>query len=93
MLAEAVLRLGGRVRAFDPDPAAPALRQVVDVVTAAWHDRAALARFAAGCDVLTCDAEHVPIAALCDAPWAARFRPSLAAVAAVCSRAARCSSA
>jgi len=81
MLAESVQRLGARVRVFDPDPVAPATRQVVDVVTAPWHDRAALARFASGCDVLTCDTEHVPLAALCGAPWAGRFRPSLRAIA------------
>ena len=81
MLAESLQALGARVRVFDPDPAAPAGARVADRVVGDWRDRAALTRFADGCDVLTCDTEHVPLASLRDQPWATRLRPSLRAIA------------
>ena len=81
MLAESLRTLGARVRVFDPDPAAPACERVAERVNAEWADRGALARFADGCDVLTCDTEHVPLASLRGQPWAGRLRPSLRAIA------------
>jgi 5-(carboxyamino)imidazole ribonucleotide synthase len=64
MLALAAARLGMRTRVFDP-AADPCAGPVVErVVRAAWSDRAALAGFAAGVDVVTYEFENVDLAAV-----------------------------
>ena len=73
MLAERLLARGARVRVFDPDPRAPGIvRCAGDATIAPWNDDAALARFARGCDALTCEFESVPASA---AEVAARHAP------------------
>ncbi len=73
MLAERLLARGARVRVFDPDPRAPGIVRCAGHATVApWSDAAALARFARGCEVLTCEFENVPAAA---AEVAARHAP------------------
>lgn len=77
MLAEAVLQLDAEARVYDPDPGCPSARRLPDVVCAAWDDRAALARFAEGCDVLTYEFENVPAAPLRACGFEGRVVPSL----------------
>jgi 5-(carboxyamino)imidazole ribonucleotide synthase len=64
MLAMAAARLGLHAHIFDPDPAAPAAEVARAATCAAWDDSAALAAFAAGCDVVTTEWENVPAPAL-----------------------------
>jgi 5-(carboxyamino)imidazole ribonucleotide synthase len=77
LLGEAVRRLGGRARFYDPEPDAPAARHFADTVCAAWTDTDALARFAAGCDVLTYEFENVTTAGLRALGGATPILPSL----------------
>jgi len=63
MLALAGYPLGLRFRVFDPQPDAAA-GQVAEFVTGDYTDHAALARFAAGLDVITYEFENVPAATL-----------------------------
>ena len=63
MLAMAAARLGYRTHVFEPG-AAPAADVAADWTCARYDDTAALARFAAACDVVTYEFENVPAAAL-----------------------------
>ncbi len=63
MMALAAARLGLRAHVYDPAPDGPGA-QVAAATTAPWDDAAALARFAAACDVVTWEFENVPAAAL-----------------------------
>jgi 5-(carboxyamino)imidazole ribonucleotide synthase len=62
MLGLAGLPLGLRFRFLDPSPDAPAA-EVGELVVGAFDDPAALARLAAGADVVTYEFENVPVAA------------------------------
>lgn len=70
MLAEALFALDARVRVYDADAQAPAVRRLRDAVTAPWGDLPAVRRFVDGLDVLTYEFEHIdgtPLRALGDA--------------------------
>ena len=60
MLAPAAIALGVHLRVLATDPGESAAQVVPDVVLGSHTDLAALRRFAAGCDVVTFDHEHVP---------------------------------
>ncbi len=62
MLGLAGLPLGLRFRFLDPSPAAPA-GEVGELVVGAFDDPDALARLAAGADVVTYEFENVPVEA------------------------------
>ena len=62
MLGLAGLPLGLRFRFLDPSPEAPA-REVGELVVGAFDDPGALARLAAGADVVTYEFENVPVEA------------------------------
>lgn len=62
MLALAAAPLGFKVSVFDPAPDSPAFEVSGRHVCAPWDDEAALARFAAQCDVITLEFENVPVA-------------------------------
>ncbi len=63
MLGLAGLPLGLRFRFLDPSPEAPAAK-VGELVVGAYDDPAALARLAAGADVVTYEFENVPVEAI-----------------------------
>lgn len=63
MLAQAASNLAVRVRTFDTAPDAPAAR-FADHTVGRFDDREAIARFAAGCDAVTCEFENVPASTL-----------------------------
>ena len=63
MIALAAARLGLRAHVYDPATGGPGA-QVAASTAAPWEDAAALARFAASCDVVTWEFENVPAAAL-----------------------------
>lgn len=73
MLALAGIPLGIQTRALDPGPDPPA-RRGSDVIVARYDDREALARLAAGADVVTYEFENVPVEA---AEWLATRAPLL----------------
>ena len=60
MLAPAAINLGVHLRVLAADPGESAAQVIPDVVLGSHTDLAALRRFAAGCDVVTFDHEHVP---------------------------------
>ena len=64
MLAMAAASLGLDVRIFDPDPDAPATRVAHESLAASYQDEAALATFAKGLKIATCEFESVPASAL-----------------------------
>jgi len=64
MLAPAAIALGVHLRVLATHPGESAAQVVPDVVLGSHTDLAALRRFAAGCDVVTFDHEHVPAAHL-----------------------------
>ena len=64
MLAMAAARLGFRVHIFEPGDAPPAGEVAAKTYTASYDDRAALAAFASGVDVVTYEFENVPAEAL-----------------------------
>ena len=67
MLGLAALDLGFRVHVFAPPEADNVAFAIAhDTVEAPYEDAAAMARFAAGVDVLTYEFENVPVAALAD---------------------------
>jgi 5-(carboxyamino)imidazole ribonucleotide synthase len=63
MLASALKKLGADVVLYDRDAGAPASKQF-RVLTGSWSDPVALAAFAAECDVVTYEREHVDVDAL-----------------------------
>jgi 5-(carboxyamino)imidazole ribonucleotide synthase len=81
MLAQASLPLDIRCRFFDPAEETVA-SSVGEVVTAAYGDEAAQARFAAGCDVITWEFENVSLAAVDALAKRVPVRPGRAALAA-----------
>lgn len=62
MMAVSALQLGYRVIGYAPDGDNVAADACSDFITADWDDGAALARFAAACDVVTWEFENVPVA-------------------------------
>jgi 5-(carboxyamino)imidazole ribonucleotide synthase len=62
MTAMAAAALGYRCHVYCPDPGSPAKLVTPFATTAAFDDRAALARFAADVDVVTFEFENVPAA-------------------------------
>lgn len=64
MLAISAAQLGYRCIGYAPEGDNVAAPVSADFVTAGWDDAAALARFAARCDVVTWEFENVPLAAL-----------------------------
>lgn len=79
MLALAGHPLGVRCRVLEPTEDAPAAA-VAEHVCAALDDPEALARLTVGCDVVTCEIEHLPDAALDHVEGASTFHPSAKAV-------------
>jgi 5-(carboxyamino)imidazole ribonucleotide synthase len=64
MLAVAAARLGYRCHVYAPEAKSVAAEVCAAHTRAAWHDEAALARFAADCAVVTYEFENVPVAPL-----------------------------
>ncbi len=62
MLALAAYPLGERVRVLDPSEESPA-GHLAELVIGPYDDAAALAKLAAGCEVVTYEFENVPVAA------------------------------
>lgn len=66
MMYEAAIGLGLRVRLLAEGPEVSAAQVVHDVTVGDYTDPAQVAAFAAGCDVITFDHEHVPTQILLD---------------------------
>ncbi len=64
MLAVAAARLGYKTHIFEPAANPPAADVAHALTTAAYHDTAALSRFAASVDVITYEFENIPTSAL-----------------------------
>ncbi len=64
MLALAAARLGFKCHIFAPDRRSPAFDVAHDVTIADYTDQQALARFAAGVDVVTYEFENIPVDAV-----------------------------
>ena len=64
MIAVAAAQLGYAVHVFAPDQRSVAAEVSAAHTRAAWDDSEAMARFAAGCAVLTYEFENVPVAPL-----------------------------
>jgi len=64
MLAMAAARLGYRCHVFSPDKDSIAAEVSARFTCADWHEREALAAFAADCAVVTYEFENVPVAPL-----------------------------
>ncbi|MBC7160149.1 MAG: 5-(carboxyamino)imidazole ribonucleotide synthase [Porphyrobacter sp.] len=79
MLAMAAAQLGYRCHVFAPQSDSVAAEVAAAFTCADWHDEAALARFAAGCAIVTYEFESVPVAPLAALP-AARLAPGTAAL-------------
>ncbi|AUX68454.1 5-(carboxyamino)imidazole ribonucleotide synthase [Porphyrobacter sp. HT-58-2] len=62
MMAVSALQLGYRVIGYAPEGDNVAADACSDFITADWDDAAALAQFAAACDVVTWEFENVPVA-------------------------------
>jgi len=60
MTALAAASFGYLCHVFTPEADAPAAQVCASVTVADWRDEAALARFAAGCDVVTYEFENIP---------------------------------
>lgn len=75
MLAQAASDLAIRVRTLDTTPDAPAAL-LTDHHVGRFDDPDAIARFAAGCNVVTCEFENVPAATLESAARHAPVHPS-----------------
>jgi 5-(carboxyamino)imidazole ribonucleotide synthase len=60
MTALAAARLGYRCHVFSPEPRSPAAQVAEAAVVASYDDKAALARFADGVDVVTFEFENIP---------------------------------
>jgi len=76
MLAVAAQRLGYRVAIYAPPGDNPALASAHERIEAPWEDLDAVARFAAGVDVVTLEFENVPTAVVEVAARHAPTRPS-----------------
>ncbi|QYK47373.1 MAG: 5-(carboxyamino)imidazole ribonucleotide synthase [Phycisphaeraceae bacterium] len=75
MLAQAASSLGVSVRTFDESSDAPAAR-ITDHRVGRFDDDEAIARFADGCDAVTCEFENVPASTLEAASRHAPVRPN-----------------
>ena len=75
MLAMAAAELGFDVHIFTPETDSPAGRVAAHTIVAPYEDSAALARFAAGVDVVTFEFENVPVAALATCAALAPVQP------------------
>ncbi|USA39087.1 5-(carboxyamino)imidazole ribonucleotide synthase [Pelagerythrobacter marinus] len=64
MMAIAAAQLGYRCHVYEPGRDSVAAEVSAQFTCAPWHDEAALARFAEGCDVVTWEFENVPVAPL-----------------------------
>jgi 5-(carboxyamino)imidazole ribonucleotide synthase len=64
MLAMAAAQLGYRCHIYAPEHDSIAAEVAAEFTCAGWEDAAALARFAAGCAVVTYEFENVPVAPL-----------------------------
>jgi 5-(carboxyamino)imidazole ribonucleotide synthase len=64
MMALAAARIGYRCHIYDPHQAPCAAEVSADFTCAPFDDQAALARFAAACDVVTYEFENIPVAPL-----------------------------
>jgi 5-(carboxyamino)imidazole ribonucleotide synthase len=79
MLALAAARLGYKCHVYSPEKVSIAAEVSAKFTCADWHDRAALADFAAGCAVVTYEFENVPVAPLAAIP-AERLAPGTRAL-------------
>ncbi len=79
MLALAAAQLGYKCHVYSPERDSIAAEVSARFTCADWHDRAALAQFAASCDVVTYEFENVPVAPLAAIP-AVLLAPSLRAL-------------
>lgn len=68
MLALAAARLGYKCHVYSPEKDSIAAEVSARFTCADWHDRTALADFAAGCAVVTYEFENVPVAPLAAIP-------------------------
>ena len=62
MMAQSAAQLGYRCIAYAPEGDTVAAQVCDDVFANGWDDKAALAAFAAQCDVVTWEFENVPVA-------------------------------
>jgi 5-(carboxyamino)imidazole ribonucleotide synthase len=70
MIAMAAAQLGYRCHIYAPEARTIAADVSAEFTSAAWDDAAALAKFAAGCAVVTYEFENVPVAPLTALPAA-----------------------
>ncbi|WP_298691224.1 5-(carboxyamino)imidazole ribonucleotide synthase [uncultured Sphingomonas sp.] len=80
MLAIAAANLGYRCHIYAPEAAGPATEVAAAATQGGYDDAAALARFAAACDVVTYEFENLPVAALAASEGVRPFHPSLEAL-------------
>lgn len=64
MLGVSAVQLGYRVMTYSPEDDSVAAEVSVDWIARDWHDKEAMAAFAARCDVVTWEFENVPTAPL-----------------------------
>ncbi|MEO5707352.1 MAG: 5-(carboxyamino)imidazole ribonucleotide synthase [Alteraurantiacibacter sp.] len=64
MIAVAAAQLGYHCHVYAPERDSVAAEVVAQFTCAGWHDKVALAAFAAACDVVTYEFENVPVAPL-----------------------------
>ncbi|MXO70598.1 5-(carboxyamino)imidazole ribonucleotide synthase [Alteraurantiacibacter buctensis] len=64
MIAVAAAQLGYHCHIYTPEKDSVAAEVAAKFTCAGWHDKAALAGFAAACDVVTYEFENVPVAPL-----------------------------
>lgn len=64
LLAQSIHTLGGTVVIYDPDPQAPACKQVPVAYNSSWTNVLALEKFFADCDAVTYEFENVESASL-----------------------------
>lgn len=75
MLAQAVIRMGGRIHVFEPQRKCPAGAVAHKEVNAPYEDIDTLAAFARECDVITYEFENVPAAPLQAIETLTKLRP------------------
>jgi 5-(carboxyamino)imidazole ribonucleotide synthase len=80
MLALAAAPLGYRVHIYAPESELVAAEVAAGFIRADWHDREALAAFAAGCDVITYEFENVPAETVAFLAGLTPVRPGAAAL-------------
>lgn len=80
MLAMAAARLGFDTHIFTPEENSPAARAAARTLVAPYADLDAVARFAAGVDVVTYEFENVPVATARKAGEHASLRPGVKAL-------------